>query len=319
MSGTQEMWRAESGSDMNTNRKIRSLYKEPLLHFLLIGAGLFLLFGWSNGPASLPAGQSGPQSGKIVVAQGDIDQMVVTFTRTWQRPPTDEEKKGLVESFVRDEIYYREAVTAGLDRDDNVIKRRLRQKMEFILEDITSQAEPTDEELLAYMKKHPESYLIDPQIAFRHVYVNVDKRGKSAEADASQILAQLNEGTDPDTVGDSLMLDAEIRLSPLWDIRKQFGDEFSRNLLELKSRKWEGPVRSGFGLHLVLVTERVEGRLPALKEVRETVKRDWMFEQQKELKDAAYAKLRERYNVVVETANADIKPVSMITRSGAQQ
>jgi len=308
-----------SSPDPRPSTLVPRFLREPLVHFLLIGAGLFLLFGWRGGPASLPAGQSGLQSAKIVVTQGYIDQTVETFTRTWQRPPTEEEVKGLIESFIRDEIYYREAVAASLDRDDSVIRRRMRQKMEFIFEDITAQTEPTDEELLAYMKKHPDSYLVDPQIAFRHVYVNVDKRGKNAEADARQILAQLNEGIDPDTVGDPILLEAEIRLSPLWDIRKQFGEEFSRNLSGLKSGKWEGPVRSGFGLHLVLVTKRVGGRLPELKEVREIVKRNVMAERQKELKDAAYAKLRERYDVVVEKTKAAIKPISMTTRGGAQR
>jgi len=284
---------------------VKKLVREPLVHFLLIGVGLFLFFGGRGGPASLPGGQSGPPAAKIVIAQGDINQMVETFTRTWQRPPTEEETKGLVEGFVRDEIYYREAVAAGLDRDDSVIRRRMRQKMEFILEDITAQADPTDEELLAYIKKHPDSYLVDPQIAFRQVYINTNKPGTSAESDARQILAQLREGADPDSVGDPILLEPEIRLSPLWDITKQFGEEFSRNLLELKSGKWEGPVRSGFGLHLVFVTERVEGRLPELKEVRETVKRDWMFERQKERKDAAYAKIRERYTVTVEGPKAE--------------
>jgi hypothetical protein len=293
-------------------------FREPLFHFLLIGAGLFLLFGWRGGPASLPAGQTGPPSAKIIVTQDDIDQTTATFTKTWQRPPTEEEAKGLVEDLVRNEIYYREAMAIGLDRDDGVIRRRMRQKMEFILEDISAQTEPTDEELVAYMKKHPDSYLLDPQIAFRHVYVNVDKRGKNAEADARQILAQLNQGTDPDSVGDPLLLDAEIRLSPLWDIRKQFGEEFGRNLLELKSGKWEGPVRSGYGLHLVLVEKRVGGRLPELKEVRDMVRRDLMAARQKELKDAAYAKLRERYLVTVEKAKGDNKRVSRVVGGGAQ-
>ena len=186
---------------------MKKLVREPLVHFLLIGAGLFLLFGWRSGPASLPAGQSGLPSAKIVVTQDEIDQMVEVFTRTWQRPPTEEEMKGLIESFVRNEIYYREAIAIGLDRDDSVIRRRLRQKMEFIFEDITAQAEPTDEDLLAYHEKASRAYLVDPQIAFRHVYVNADKRGKNAEADARQILAQLNEGTDPDTVGDPILLE----------------------------------------------------------------------------------------------------------------
>ena len=295
------------------------IFREPLIHFLVIGAGLFLLFGWRGGPSSLPAGQTGPPSAKIIVTQDDIDQTIATFTKTWQRPPTEEEANGLVEDLVRNEIYYREAMAIGLDRDDSVIRRRMRQKMEFILEDITAQTEPTEEELLTYMKKHPDSYLVDPQIAFRHVYVNVDKRGKNAGTDALEILAQLNAGADPEAVGDPILLDAEIKLSPLWDIKKQFGEEFSRNLLELKSGKWEGPVRSGYGLHLVLVTKRVGGRLPELKEVREMVKRDWTFARQKELKDAAYAKLRERYVVIVEKTKADNKTTSTVMGGGARQ
>jgi parvulin-like peptidyl-prolyl isomerase len=259
---------------------MKKMVREPLVHFLLIGTGLFLLFGWRGGPAFPPAEQSGPQSAKIVVTRYDIDQTIATFTKTWQRPPTEEEAKGLVEDLVRNEIYYREALAIGLDRDDGVIRRRMRQKMEFIFEDISSRTEPTDEELLAYMKMHPDSYRVDPQIAFRHVYVNVARRGKSAGADALEILAQLNAGADPGKVGDPILLDAEIELSPLWDIKKQFGEEFGRNLLELKSGKWAGPVRSGYGLHLVHATKRVGGRLPELKEVREMVKRDWTFERQ---------------------------------------
>jgi len=298
---------------------VGKIFREPLIHFLVIGAGLFLLFGWRGGPSSLPAGQTGPPSAKIIVTQDDIDQTIATFTKTWQRPPTEEEANGLVEDLVRNEIYYREAMAIGLDRDDSVIRRRMRQKMEFILEDITAQTEPTEEELLTYMKKHPDSYLVDPQIAFRHVYVNVDKRGKNAGTDALEILAQLNAGADPEAVGDPILLDAEIKLSPLWDIKKQFGEEFSRNLLEPKSGKWEGPVRSGYGLHLVLVTKRVGGRLPELKEVREMVKRDWTFARQKELKDAAYAKLRERYVVIVEKTKADNKTTSTVMGGGARQ
>jgi hypothetical protein len=294
-------------------------FREPLVHFLLIGAGLFLLFGWRSGPASLPAGQTGPPSAKIVVTRDDIDQTITTFTKTWQRPPTEEEAKGLVEDLVRNEIYYREALAIGLDRDDGVIRRRMRQKMEFILEDITAQVEPTDEDLRAFMKKHPDSYLVDPEIAFRHVYVNTAKRGKYAGTDALGILAQLRAGADPDAVGDPFLLASEVPLSPLWDVSKQFGEPFSRKLLELKLNSWTGPVPSGFGLHLVFVRKRVGGRLAELKEVRETVKRDWMAERQKVLKDAAYAKLRERYVVTVEQAKADNVTASKVVGGGARQ
>lgn len=281
--------------------------KEPLLHFLVIGAGLFLLFGWRGGSAPISGGQTGTQSGQIVVTQEKIDQVNGQFEMTWQRPPTEEEQKGLIEDIVRNEIYYREALAIGLDRDDEVLKRRLRQKMEFIYEDIASWAEPKDEDLRVFMHKHQEKYLLDPKIAFRQVYVSTYKRGKAAESDARHILAELTAGTDPDTLGDTTLQELEVRLSPLWDIIKQFGDDFGKSLLDLKPGKWSGPIRSGFGLHLVLVKERAGGRMPDLKEVREAVKRDCMLEKQKELKDAAYAKIRERYIVTVEKS----KPASL--------
>jgi hypothetical protein len=298
--------------------EIKILIKEPLLHFLLIGVVLFLIFGWRSIPASGPVGQAGTIAAQIMVSQADMDQMNQLFTKTWQRPPTAEEQKVLVEDFVRNEIYYREAVAIGLDRDDEVLKRRLRQRMEFIFEDISSWAEPTDEDLKAFMKKHQEKYLADPQIAFRQVYISSYKRGKSAETDARQILARLNAGTDPDSVGDTTMLEPEVRLSPLWDIRKQFGDDFSKSLLELKPGRWAGPIRSGYGLHLIFVKERRGGRLLDLSEARETAKRDWMVERQKELKDAAYAKIRERYTVTVERSKTAAGSNGAVAKTGAR-
>lgn len=291
---------------------MKKFFREPLVHFLLIGAGLFLLFSWRGGPASIPAGQAGAQSTKIVIAQGDIDQLAAIFEKTWQRKPTEEEMKGLVEGLIRDEIYYREAVAIGLDRDDAVLKRRLRQKMEFIFEDISSQVEPKDEELQAFMRKNQDRYLVDPQVAFHHVYINANKRKKDAEAYAVQVLAELTKGADPNAAGDPFLLGSDQRLSPLWDIKCQYGEVFSNSLLGLKQGKWEGPVKSGYGLHLVFIDKRVGGRLPDLKEVREAVKRDWAAERQRELKDAAYAKIRERYVVEIK------KPKSLSSASVAE-
>lgn len=291
------------------------LFREPLLHFLLIGAALFLLYDWKGKPASMPGGQAGTPAAQIIVSRDALEQMSSQFAKTWQRPPTEEEQKGLVEDLVRNEIFYREAIAIGLDRDDEVLKRRLRQKMEFIFEDIASVPEPTDEDLKAFMNKHREKYITDPEMSFRQVYISTDKRGKSAESDARQVLAQLTEGADPGSAGDPTLLEPEVPLSPLWDIRKQFGDEFSRSLLDVNPGRWSGPIRSGFGLHLVFVRERVSVRLPDLKEARDMVKRDWTAERQKELKDAAYAKIRGRYAVMVERPNANVAPLSSAAKA----
>ena len=298
---------------------ILKLTKEPLVHFLLIGAALFLLYGWRGNSGSVPGGQAGTPTAQIVVSRDALDRMNELFAKTWQRPPTEEEQQKLIEDLIRNEIYYREAIAIGLDRDDEVLKRRLRQKMEFIYEDIMSWTEPTDDDLNAFMVTHREKHLTDPQLSFRQVFLNASKRGASAESDARQVLAQLTKGADPDAVGDPTLLESEVPLSPLWDIRKQFGDHFGKSLLDLKPGAWAGPIKSGFGLHLVFVKKRLDRRLPDLNEVRETVKRNWTAEKQKELKDAAYAKIRERYSVTVERPKVVTAPVAAAPNTKVMQ
>jgi hypothetical protein len=298
---------------MNINNGMIKLFKEPLLHFLLIGIALFLLNGWRGNPVSLTGGQAGTPTSQVIVTPDDVNQLTDLFAKTWQRLPTEEEKKGLIDDFVRNEIYFREAIAIGLDRDDEVLRRRLRQKMEFIYENISSLAEPTDADLKVFMVRQREKYLADAQTAFRQVFISTYKRGERAESDARQVLAQLSAGADPDSVGDSTMLQPEVPLSPRWDIRKQFGDEFCRSLFEIKSGRWAGPIRSGFGLHLVFVKEQLGGQMPDLSEVREAVKRDWMIEKQKEMKDAAYAKIRSRYAVTIERPKAITASLALAT------
>jgi hypothetical protein len=231
---------------MNNSKNIINLFKEPLLHFLLIGAALFLLFNWKGNPVPMTGGQVGAPQAQIIVSRDAIEQMHSQFEKTWQRPPSEEEQKALVEDLIRSEVFYREAIAIGMDRNDEVLKRRLRQKMEFIYEDIAAVAEPSDADLKAFIKTHGEKYIADPQLSFRQVYISTDKRGRGAEAEARQVLAQLKEGADPSSAGDATMLDGEVPLSPLWDIRKQFGDDFSRSLLDVKPGKWAGPIRSGY-------------------------------------------------------------------------
>jgi parvulin-like peptidyl-prolyl isomerase len=189
-------------------------------------------------------------------------------------------------------------------------------KMEFLFEDIGAQVEPTDEELRAYLEKHSGEYRTEPRIGFRQVFINADRRGAKAETDAREILARLSAGAAPETVGDVTMLEPAVRLSPLWDVRQQYGETFSNRLLELKPGRWEGPLSSGFGLHLVRIEQREEGSLPELSTIREEVKLGWLIARQQELKDAAYARLKERYRVVVEKP-AETSVAAAAGKSGA--
>lgn len=281
------------------------LLKEPLFHFLLLGLTLFLVYGWKARPTSSTEAGARAVVAQIVVSQNDVHQMNNLFEKTWQRTPTEEVQKGLIEDFIRNEIYYREAIAIGLDREDEVLKRRLRLKMEFIFEDISLLTEPTDEELRAFMMEHQNSYRTGLKISFEQIYISASKRGENAEVEARRVITQLKEGIDPSSVGDTTLLESKLPLTALEDIAKQFGDPFSKKLIELTPGEWSGPILSEFGLHLVHVKERQEQRLLDISEVREIVKRDWMVERQKNMKNDAYAKIRERYAVTVEPPKSE--------------
>ena len=283
--------RPESKMGDAVNR-IKKIMREPLVHFLLIGAGLFLLFNFTNGPA-------GDKPNRIVVTPGRVEQMTANFTRSRLRPPTEQEMAGLIENYLRDEIYYREALAMGLDKDDGLIRRRMRQKLEFILEDISAQADPTDEVLTDFMQKHMDRYRLEAQISFQQVYLNPDRR-KDMVGDARKILVRLRAGTDPEALGDPIMVRHKFDFASESKIERAFGETFTRQLLKLEPGDWAGPVFSGLGGHLVMISERKDGRMPELAEVRTVVERDWLAQLRKELKDITFRKLLEGYEVVME-------------------
>lgn len=271
--------------------KLRRVLREPLFHFLLIGALLFIVFGLREDSAT-------ESSDRIVVDAGQIEQLVAQFERTWMRPPTPQEVDGLVESLIRDEVYYREALALGLDKDDPVMRRRMRQKLEFIFEDLTAET-PTEEQLSAYLAENADYFRIEPRISFRQLYLNPDQRADPV-GDAGRLLASLDEGADPAASGDLSLLPFELTLASTSEIARTFGREFADELSQMPPGGWHGPVYSGLGVHLVRVTEREEGRLPELAEVRPIVEREWLAKRRQELKDLSYERLRQGYEIVVE-------------------
>lgn len=276
---------------------LRSLVREPLVHFLAIGGALFLF------SAVTGRGRS-PRPTDIVVTVGQVERLVESYRRTWQRPPTARELRGLVDDYVREEVYNREAVALGLDRDDAVIRRRLRQKMEFFSQDLAMQVDPTDAELQAYLDAHPEGFARDARLDFVQVYVSIDRRGEAgARAAAVRLLAQLRAGgrdADVREFGDPLMLAPEHTGVASRDVAAQFGNAFAAAIDTLPVGQWSGPVESGFGLHLVLIRRRTAGAIPPLAEVRDAVTRDVMNERRLSLNEAVYRRLAERYAISVE-------------------
>lgn len=291
---------------MNALAYLRRLFREPLLHFLLLGAGLFALYSWI-GDDTFGIGDT-PE---IVVTQGRVDTMALRFERVWQRPPTETEMDGLINNFIREEVLYREALALGLDQDDTIVRRRMRQKLEFISEDVMSVSKPTEQDLVEYLDTHADTFHIDPYVSFSHVYLNPDRRGDSLQGDAERLLDELrNAGTalDITALGDSLMLEHYFESASQTDIERLFGADFVPELLSAPAKSWHGPIPSAYGQHLVYINNLIEGRMPSLDEVREAVERDWSSAKQREHNEAFYNKLLAGYTVTIENRDTSARP-----------
>jgi hypothetical protein len=275
---------------------MKRILKEPLLHFLLLGSATFLAY-------SLVSKRSAAAPGKIVVTQGQIEHFAIGFTKTWQRPPSQQELAGLIRDHVREEVFCREAIALGLDKDDTVIRRRLRQKMEFISNDIAAQNEPSEADLNAYMQARPGTFRVEQRFTFQQVYLNPQKHGDKLLHEATQLLAQLNQPgnkADVAALGDSFLLEHDFAAVPAGEIVKQFGEAFFAKLSSLQPGPWQGPIESGYGVHLAKLSERAEGRLPALAEVRDAVRREWDNTRRLEANEKFYQELLKRYAVTME-------------------
>ena len=274
---------------------MKRVLKEPLLHFAVIGAVLFLAYSLIPGYRTTSEG--------IVVSRGKIEQLATSFAKTWQRPPTDTELKGLIDDWVREEIAVREATAMGLDRDDTVVRRRLRQKLEFLSDDVAAQVAPSEDDLKAYLAAHPEKFQVEQRFTFRHVYLNPERHSTDLEAKLDSVRESLSR---PDTVddfvslGDPFLLDSQFEKLPSSEVEKQFGSTFAAALERLAPGKWEGPVQSGYGLHFVQVQERAVGRLPDLAEVSDAVRREWDNDRRLKSMETFYTAMLKRYAVQIE-------------------
>lgn len=293
---------------------MKRILKEPLLHFLLLGAALFIGYRFAKHDGN------GAGSGDIVVTKGEVENLAAGFTKTWRRSPTPAELSGLIRDYVREEIYCREARALGLDRDDPVIRRRLQQKMEFVFENNAAPAEPDDTELNAYLRAHADRFRVEQTFTFHQVYLDPTKHGDNLAHDAAELLARLQlagEQADLTGLGDAATLEHAYAALPARDVARLFGSPFEASLRDLPLGRWQGPVRSEHGVHLVLVTERTGGRVPELAEVRDAVRNDWMNAQRLDANEKSYEALRARYKVTVEGLNTT-DGVSKLAGSGTK-
>ena len=267
------------------------LLREPLLHFLLLGALLFVLYGWLNrGALQAPD--------EVVVDQARVDGLVTQFERVWQRPPTQTELQGLVDHWVREEIIYREGVAAGMERDDEVVRRRVVQKMAFLTDGMAADV-PTEADLQDWLRQHPDAYRVAPIYTLQQVYFDPARHGDQLDRTIATATAALQRNPQA-RVGDPTMLPARLDQTSADQVARTFGERFADALAALPDGRWSGPVVSGFGVHLVRIHSRTPGRVPTLAEVRKEVERDLLNARSRQASEEFYKALRKRYTVKVE-------------------
>jgi hypothetical protein len=273
-----------------------TLLREPLLQFIVFGAALFGLF-------HLADKKKAETPDRIVISAARIANLEDGFVRTWRRSPSKEELQSLVDDYIRDEVFYREGRAAGLDRDDIIIRRRVRQKMEFFAEDISVQ-EPREEQLAAYLQSNPERFKTEDRLTFHQVFLSATRRTRTIESDTKQVadvLAHADAGADTTALGDPFLLGEEFQTVSQSEVAGIFGDGFAKDISVMERGRWQGPIPSSFGQHFVYISERIPGTLPPLEAVREAVRREWSNARRLEAEQKLYGSLRERYEIVVET------------------
>jgi len=282
------------------------LVREPLVQFLVIGVLLFVANAWFQPEAEGDDGRT-----VIELSEGEIDQLLTAWYLKWQRQPTPAEVAGLVEARLREEVLSREALALGLDKDDEIIRRRLAQKMDFLLGDMAAVEVPTTEVLEAWYAENGALFRQEPRSSLRHLYFSPDRRGgfdgarHAAEAALREIVATAASAEQAAALADRFMFQDYYADRTVAELAGIFGPAFAQGVLELDQGSWQGPVESGLGWHLVWVDQVTPARVPAFAEIEPEVERLWLAEQRELAKQRALDEIWSRYDFVLPVAESD--------------
>ena len=276
---------------------------EPIVHFLVFGALLFGGYAWLHRGES---GSGDKGAGPVRITAKEIAFLTEAWGRLQQREPTREELQALVAGYLKEELLSREARAMGLEQNDPIIRRRLAQKVEFIVKDTSRLTEPTADDLHRFYQAHMERFQSPARVSFTHVFFNPETRRDPA-ADAKAALAALSRGAAViGDIGDPFPIDAEVRDDIVQTVTERFGDHFAKAVFVLEPGAWHGPIASGFGLHLVRVTQAKPVRQLSFSEVEPQVREHWRDERQREANEQYYESLLKKYGVVVDES---VKPL----------
>jgi hypothetical protein len=268
-----------------------TLLREPLLHFAVVGSILFGGYSWLN-----DRHVEATANEQISLGEGEVRWLKQTWSSQWLREPTADELKGLVDDLLNEKVMAREAQEMGLEKDDTIIRRRLAQKLKFLVEDTAQLAEPTEAELRRFYAANPAHFETPGKLTFRQVYFNPEHR-KDAAADATAALGALSANVEDDSIeGDRLLFGDSFADTDEQALSGMFGADFAREMFALEPGGWRGPVKSGYGFHLVLVTQRTATALKPFETIRAAVLSEWRAWKQVELSRDYLLELRNKYN-----------------------
>ena len=275
---------------------MKKLLREPLVHFLLAGGALFLLYG--------ALGNNDDRDYTIVVNDSDIEMLINRWETQWKRFPTENELQFLFDKFLEEEVYYREALNMSLDHNDEIIRRRMAQKMEFLTKDLAEMSQPDDEALRAYYQTNIDRYMLSPIVTLAQIYFSNDGRDDPL-GDAQSILEEVRERKpDPglfDEIGDQISLPTYFEESNRAHLLRMMGDKFTDVIMQCDTPGWLGsPVESGYGIHIVYVFEIIPARTMEFEEVSQEVLQDFKYKLSQEYNTSMFKNLVEKYDVVLD-------------------
>jgi parvulin-like peptidyl-prolyl isomerase len=279
------------------------LLSEPLLHFAIGGAVLFAGYAWLNREQA-PTDSLEP----VRIGEGEVRWLKETWTNQWLREPSTQQLRGLVADLVTEELLAREAREMGLEENDTIVRRRLAQKLKFLVEDTSRLVEPTEEELRQFYAANPAHFQTGARVSFTQIFFNPEQR-KDATSDAMAALSELKAAGRndlPTTIGDRLLLGADFRDADEQTVSSMFGQEFSRAVFALSAGVWSGPIESGYGVHLVSIADLAPAKQRPFDEVRDAVLAEWRRQQESEANFDYLARLREKYGVELDDS---VKPL----------
>lgn len=274
------------------------LLREPLLHFLALGA---LLFGVHS---AMNVGEAEEDEKLIRITAAEMEWLKETWTRQWQRPPDEKEFSALVSDYIKEALLEREARELGLDLNDTIVRRRLAQKMEFIIDDTVRLSEPGEEELKRIYHDNSTKFESPARASFTQIYFRTEEA-------ANQAKATLAEG-DPEGFGEPSLLEREFRRTDSSEIEMLFGPEFKQQLIGLHpSTDWQGPIPSSYGFHVVRLDEVVPSEPKPFDQVRNKVLEEWTRIEKSRRREDYFAGLMEKYEIVLEDSIPQLLPSPM--------